>query len=261
MQESRRPISGRNVSRGVLTNFHEAQARLLSALHDRIHNGDLTERGIGRLTGISQPHVHNVLKGVRTLSPEVFDLILAALNFSLLDLYSKEELLAHLDWRHGSYRNLEMAFLQSAIGPKMPWPAGASGRQQYLVPGWVKSSADDLALVRLVPDERMGNLVANCDLAILDISDRARTELSPAGVYAVEREHEVILRYLRYGGHCLYVADEQSLNLPARWEPVQLPDRGVAGLVRARVIWVGSESNRRLSPHQRGRFLTDATSR
>ena len=242
-------------------NFREAQVRLLSALQDRIRNGDLTERGIGRLTGISQPHVHNVLKGVRTLSPDVFDLVLAALNFSLLDLYSKEELLAHIDWRHGSHRNLEVAFLQSAIGPKMPWPAGVSERQQYPVPGWVKSSADDLALARVTPDERMGSLLANCDLAILDVSDHARTELSPEAVYAVEREHEVILRHLRYGGHCLYVVDEQSLNLPARWEAVQLPDGGAAGLVRARVIWVGREKHPQRRPHRGGRFLTDATSR
>ena len=241
-------------------NFREAQTRLLAVLQDRIRNGDLTERGIARLTGISQPHVHNVLKRVRTLSPGVFDVILETFNLTLLDLCKEEELRAQLNWRCGLHPMIHLAVLESAIGPKMPWPAGFSGRQRYPVPDALKSPPDDLVLARLTPDERMSSLLSNYDLAILDISERARTTLSPSDVYAVERRGEVILRYVRYGGHCLYLLDGQSLNFPARWEPVQPPDRGVTGLVRARVIWVGHESNRRLPPHQRGCFLTDATS-
>jgi hypothetical protein len=56
--------------------FREAQLKLLAYVVDRIHNGELTERGFARLMGISQPHVHNVLKGVRNLSPEIFDSML-----------------------------------------------------------------------------------------------------------------------------------------------------------------------------------------
>ena len=56
--------------------FREAQLKLLAYVVDRIHNGELTERGFARLIGISQPHAHNVLKGVRNLSPEIFDSIL-----------------------------------------------------------------------------------------------------------------------------------------------------------------------------------------
>jgi hypothetical protein len=242
-------------------NFREAQTRLLAVLQDRIRNGDLTERGIARLTGISQPHIHNVLKRVRTLSPGVFDVILETFNLTLLDLCSEEELRAQLNWRSGLHPMVEMAVLESAIGPKMPWPAGFSGRQRYPVPAAVKNPPDDLVLARLTPDEWMSSLLSNYDLAILDISERARTKLSPSDVYAVERQGEVILRYVRYGGRCLYLSDGQNLNFPARWEALQLPEQGVAGLVRARVIWVGRESNRRLPPHQRGRFLTDATSR
>lgn len=242
-------------------NFREAQTRLLAVLRDRIRNGDLTERGIARLTGISQPHIHNVLKRVRTLSPGVFDVILETFNLTLLDLCPEEELRAQLNWRSGLHQMVKMAVLESAIGPKRPWPAGISGRQQYPVPAAVISQPDDLVLARLMPDERMSSLLSNYDLAILDTSEPARTKLSPSDVYAVERQGEVILRYVRYGGRCLYLLDGKSLNLPARWEALQLPDRGVAGLVRARVIWVGRESNRRLPPHQRGRFLTDATSR
>jgi transcriptional regulator with XRE-family HTH domain len=79
--------------------FREAQLKLLAYVVDRIHNGELTERGFARLLGISQPHVHNVLKGVRNLSPEIFDSILKYFNMSLLDLASVEEVEANLKKR------------------------------------------------------------------------------------------------------------------------------------------------------------------
>ena len=44
-------------------NYEDAQAKLLARVRDRLHNGELTERGLARQIGISQPHVHNVLKG------------------------------------------------------------------------------------------------------------------------------------------------------------------------------------------------------
>jgi hypothetical protein len=56
--------------------FRQAQLKLLAYVVDRIHNGELTERGFARHIGISQPHAHNVLKGARNLSPEIFDSIL-----------------------------------------------------------------------------------------------------------------------------------------------------------------------------------------
>jgi hypothetical protein len=56
--------------------YQDAQAKLLAYVQDRIHNGEFTERGLARLIGISQPHVHNVLKGVRNLSAEILESIL-----------------------------------------------------------------------------------------------------------------------------------------------------------------------------------------
>jgi predicted transcriptional regulator len=76
--------------------FGELQKRFILHLRSRIRNGELTERGLARLTGISQPHIHNVLKGHRSLSPDLADVILTRLNFDLMDLIHPDELLA---WR------------------------------------------------------------------------------------------------------------------------------------------------------------------
>ena len=57
-----------------------------------------TERGFARGTGISQPHLHNMLKGVRVLSPPMADLLLRHLHMSVLDLLDTDELAARHPW-------------------------------------------------------------------------------------------------------------------------------------------------------------------
>ncbi|MGA2325890.1 MAG: XRE family transcriptional regulator [Bryobacteraceae bacterium] len=66
--------------------FETLQARLLDYVRWKVRNGELTERRLAGLIGFSQPHTHNVLKGVRTLSPGMADRILRMLEMSVLDL-------------------------------------------------------------------------------------------------------------------------------------------------------------------------------
>jgi len=72
--------------------FQELERRFIENLRDRIRSGELTERRLARLAGISQPHVHNVLKGKRIFSLQTADLILNVLRLDLLDLVLPEEL-------------------------------------------------------------------------------------------------------------------------------------------------------------------------
>lgn len=66
--------------------FQTLQSNLLSQLRRRVLNGELTERGLARMSGLSQPHVHHVLKGARSLSVASTDRILRTLGLSVLDL-------------------------------------------------------------------------------------------------------------------------------------------------------------------------------
>lgn len=56
--------------------FHIMRNNLLKEIGRRIHNGEFTERSLARFLGVSQPHIHNVLAGVRTLSVDLADLII-----------------------------------------------------------------------------------------------------------------------------------------------------------------------------------------
>ena len=71
--------------------FHLLQRRVIADVQERVRRGDVTERGLARLTGISQPHLHNILKGARVLSPHMADLILRQLHINLLDLLEPRE--------------------------------------------------------------------------------------------------------------------------------------------------------------------------
>jgi antitoxin component HigA of HigAB toxin-antitoxin module len=77
-------------------NFCEQQRRLIAHLRALVRSGDATERGLARLTGVSQPHMHHVLKGKRVLSLEMADQVLAQLHLDLLDFIEPGEL---LEWQ------------------------------------------------------------------------------------------------------------------------------------------------------------------
>lgn len=66
--------------------FRTIQSRLVVEVNFRVRGGFLTERGLARSIGMSQPHIHNVLKGGKILTPLVADKILFHLNLSLEDL-------------------------------------------------------------------------------------------------------------------------------------------------------------------------------
>ena len=74
--------------------FDTVRARLIAFVRARINSGDLSERGLARILGISQSHVHNVLKGARRLQPELGDRLMKKFGLTILDLLQKEELKA-----------------------------------------------------------------------------------------------------------------------------------------------------------------------
>jgi transcriptional regulator with XRE-family HTH domain len=73
--------------------FSDLHERLIENLRQRVRSGEMTERGLARATGVSQPHIHHALKGKRLLSAVTADQILAQLHMDLLDLIELEELL------------------------------------------------------------------------------------------------------------------------------------------------------------------------
>lgn len=71
--------------------FETLHRRLIGELNRRVRNGDFTELELAHLTGVSQPHVHNILKGARRVSTRVADQILRRLRLTVMDLLDPED--------------------------------------------------------------------------------------------------------------------------------------------------------------------------
>ena len=68
--------------------FHVLLDHLRQRVSGRIASGEVTERSLARLAGISQPHLHNVLKGIRTMTPDIADRLMSVLRITVIDLSS-----------------------------------------------------------------------------------------------------------------------------------------------------------------------------
>lgn len=70
----------------MTVNFVVVKGLLIRFVTLRIRNGDYTERQLARLVGVSQPQIHNVLKGARPLKDGLADTLLRHFRIGLLDL-------------------------------------------------------------------------------------------------------------------------------------------------------------------------------
>ena len=75
----------------MAVDFRELQLRLVRHLQGRIRGGEISERSMARYVHVSQPHLHNVLKGKHSFSIAMADKILHQLKLDLLDLIGPEE--------------------------------------------------------------------------------------------------------------------------------------------------------------------------
>ncbi len=66
--------------------FVALETRLVAAMRLKIRNGEVTERAFARRVGVSQPHIHQVMKGVKTLSAAMSDRVLEGLGLTVHDL-------------------------------------------------------------------------------------------------------------------------------------------------------------------------------
>jgi transcriptional regulator with XRE-family HTH domain len=218
--------------------FSTLQNRLITAVRQRVRDGQLTERRLARLAGISQPHLHNVLKGVRTLSPEIGDRILGELKLSVRDLLETPEALDHSPGQAGPDGYTDVPVLEGRIGPGLPLPALESCAERHLCRSDLLARMVEPRFARLAPDERMRPLLSANDMVLLDQSDHQRTYLEPDGLYLVNRQGQGLIRKLRVGARCLYLITAQDHQPPETWEQVPLKGSSLLEIVLAKVVWM-----------------------
>ena len=211
----------------------ELHARLIELAQRRVRAGEITERGLARRCGMSQPHLHNVLKQIRALSNDAADRLMQALGVTIADL-----LWTGLGDAGGDLRAVPV--LRNRLGPGADAVLGVYRGTMALPASLVAGLVDPVA-ARLAPDLALPRGVAANDLVLLDQNPVVRSSARGGGLWVVAEEGGLRVRYLRAGGTILYVASEATLDDPRRWLAVSPAERNVLEVVMARVVWLSRE--------------------
>lgn len=217
--------------------FDALQQRLTERLREQVRNGQSTERGLARRAGISQPHVHNVLKGVRALTPALADRILRCMGWSILDLVEPEEMLLHATQmaNHLSPKR-ELAVLVERLGPGYRWPCRESEFERYAVDCRLLAGMEAPVVGRLASDCRLDPLLKEGDLVLLDCFNARRRRPSPAELYLVDVGGTVLVRWVRSGPGRLYLISPDCEYRPREWQVLAPGDGDPLDCLAARVI-------------------------
>lgn len=109
--------------KSVGVTFEELARRLASYIRSRINNGEFTERSLARVLLISQPHLHNVLKGVRRVNVQFADRVMSKFKISILDLVTNQEMFDALEASNPDW-------LTAAATRKPPASTGKRGSEE-----------------------------------------------------------------------------------------------------------------------------------
>ncbi len=217
--------------------FEILQKRLLAALQARLRNGELTERRLAQLTGISQPHIHNVLNGNRVLSLRATDQIMKRLKLTVWDLCQDLQADACCA-RKAAGNSTQVPLVEGKLGPGLKVPFQLSPVESFPFPASLVAGLHLPLAARLALDPAMEGIFQEDDLALLDQSPARRVELRPDGFYVVCLRGEALVRKVFPAG------DDQILLAgpsggPASAEALPLAGRRLLDVVVAEIVWLG----------------------
>ena len=216
--------------------FQELAARLARLLNLKIRRGEISERRLARLAGFSQPHVHNVLRGERGMTPSTADRLLDALGLTVGDLLADERGALLL-------RPLAAAVpvLEGRLGGGRPFPLLPPEPVSVHFPFARVRELDEPAWASVAPDEQsMHPTIWPDDELLLDLGPAARSRPNFAGVYAIEWQGRGYLcRCQAVGDRLLTLVESAGPGAPPARLDLGLD--GVEGVVRGRVAWVGRD--------------------
>ena len=198
-----------------------------------VHSGRATERRLAKVAGISQPHLHNVLKGIRQLSPESADKLLIALDLTVPDI---------LWWNPGDAEpgTRSIPLLRDRVGPGSHADLGLH-RGYLALPKSMAAHLTEPLAARLAPDPGLPGLFRANDLVLLD--QNPDHLLNPPGgwCWIIADTGGLRVRYLELGKAGLMSAVEPPSGGVLEWKPLGTGPQNLRELVRARIVWNGRE--------------------
>jgi len=198
-----------------------------------VQAGEISERALARRAGLSQPHLHNVLKGVRAPSPAAADQLMRALDVSVPQLLWLSP--------HISASEIgEVPLLRDRIGPGSD--ASFSEFLGYLpFPAPLVTALEDPVAAHLGADLALPSELHPGDLVLLDRNAAQRILPEPGSCWVVADNAGLRVRYVRRNGNTLEVGGASNRAGVRVWRTVPLHGRDILEIVRARIVWVGRE--------------------
>ncbi len=222
--------------------FERLLQRLVRRLGLLLSNGEYTERGLARLTGISQPHLHHILAGKRSLTPHMADSILANLGWTAGELFTEEEadqvLLAR---RIGKENRRRIPVISGKIGPGSPWPD--TGR----VEEWVAfrsipwQGVRRLFLAGLEPDPLLPFARRAGQFALVAEDEELRVSVAEGCWHLLRWGGAGLIRRVRVEAGRLRILGQGSLDEPVGPQAILLEGQSLLSVIRGRVLWAGPD--------------------
>jgi hypothetical protein len=213
--------------------FQALQERLLEIARERIRAGVFTERKLARVSGLSQPHMHNLLKRVRSPSMTSADQLMEALGLKVQDLL----------WRATTDRDFgvrAVPLLRNRVGPGTNASFELTRGHVPLPETLLRSLVDPVA-AHLGPDLVLPKLLNYNDLVLLDQNPKLRSSPSPHSIWVVSDGTGLKVRYVRIENRRLHLVNEVNRDEPGEWHSISLENEGILDIVRARIAWMSRE--------------------
>lgn len=213
--------------------FDDLYKRLIEISLERVRSGEISERRLARLSETSQPHLHNVLKNLRSLSPGSADRLMRALNIAVEDLL----------WRRPGDIQAEVLpvpVLRQRLGPGTEASLEISTGYYPLPSSLVKGVVHPI-LATLSPDLLLPRPLSPGDLALLDQNPATRANPPDDGYWVVKEPAGLRVRYLKRLEPGIFIADEDTLHDPRQWKPVSAMAGNILEVVRARIVWISRQ--------------------
>lgn len=222
--------------------FDRLLRRLVRRLAGLLTNGEYTERGLARMTGISQPHLHHILSGKRTLTPHVADAFLANMGWTIGDLFSNEEVdQILLDRRVLASGRHRIPVISGRIGPSSPYPATSRVEGWLAVRSALCSGIRRPFLAELEPDLPLPFARRPGEFALVAEDEELRLDPAPGGWYVLRWAGAGLVRRIRVEGASLCVLGQEPLGEAGGPETVPLAGQSLLSVVRGRLLWAGPD--------------------
>lgn len=207
--------------------------KLLEEARQRVRSGRVSERALAKMCGLSQPHLHNVLKNIRSLSTSSAERLMRALETSV------PELLWHYPAAPGGSAH-PVPLLSVPIG------SGASCSLTSITgylpfPGRLLRGLTNPLAAYLSPDLVMPSALCAGDLVLLDQNPLLRKYPAGNSIWVVVENGVLRARYVRLIGTKLYLSNQATIGDKKKWEPLRPPGKAVTEIVKARIVWIGRE--------------------